>query len=85
MEEASIEEAMVRKYARAVGCISYYFQSPKGWLQPEVEYVYDMCVPRGEVALKPLDGEVESFQVCLSFDWHPLCPHTLILLCSCSH
>ncbi len=46
-------------------------RTAKGWLQPEVQYVYDLCVPSpdGNVAdreryvPKPLDGEVESFDV----------------------
>ncbi|KZT63472.1 hypothetical protein DAEQUDRAFT_733767 [Daedalea quercina L-15889] len=67
MEEASIEEAIVRKHARSVGSVSYSFKSPLGWLQPEVEYVYDLRVPSGvdpaPFRPKPLDGEVESFEL----------------------
>lgn len=37
MEEASIEEDLVRKHARAVGVVSYFFRTSAGWLQPEVE------------------------------------------------
>jgi hypothetical protein len=37
MEEASIEEEIVRKHARAVGSISYFYKTKRGWLQPEVE------------------------------------------------
>jgi hypothetical protein len=37
MEEASLEEDIIRKYALAVGAISYFYQTSKGWLQPEVE------------------------------------------------
>ncbi|KAF9238929.1 NUDIX hydrolase domain-like protein [Melanogaster broomeanus] len=67
MEEASIEEDIVRAHAKAVGSISYYFQTAAGWLQPEVEYVYDLRVPPGvdptPFQPKPLDGEVESFDL----------------------
>jgi hypothetical protein len=37
MEEASIEEDIIRKYARATGSISYFYKTSKGWLQPEIE------------------------------------------------
>ncbi|KAG6836281.1 hypothetical protein H0H93_009553 [Arthromyces matolae] len=54
MEEASIPDHVVRK-------------TSKGWLQPEVEYVYDISIP-SDVDPKifeprPLDGEVESFEL----------------------
>ncbi|KAF9224860.1 hypothetical protein BS17DRAFT_779167 [Gyrodon lividus] len=67
MEEASIEEDIVRAHAKCAGSISYYFQTAKGWLQPEVEYVYDLRVPPDvdptPFQPKPLDGEVESFDL----------------------
>jgi len=66
-EEASISEDIVRKHAKAVGAISYFFRTAAGWLQPEVEYVYDIKIPSDQdVALfqpRPLDGEVESFEL----------------------
>jgi hypothetical protein len=37
MEEASLDENLVRKYARAVGVVSYFFRTSAGWLQPDVE------------------------------------------------
>ncbi|KAF8199336.1 NUDIX hydrolase domain-like protein [Mycena galopus ATCC 62051] len=65
MEEASLGEEIVRTHVRAVGCISYFFRTAKGWLQPEVEYVYDMVIPAGADPAPfepvPLDGEVERF------------------------
>ncbi|KAF9515842.1 hypothetical protein BS47DRAFT_1315755 [Hydnum rufescens UP504] len=66
MEEASIPEEFVRSFVKPAGCVSYFFQTPKGWLQPEVEYVYDLIVPPGVKSpeLHPLDGEVESFELC---------------------
>lgn len=67
MEEASIEEEIIRKYARAVGSISYFYRTSKGWLQPEIEYIYDLRVPAGvdstPFSPKPLDDEVESFEL----------------------
>ncbi|KAI0372445.1 nudix hydrolase 20 [Pilatotrama ljubarskyi] len=64
MEEASIPEDVVRRYARATGSVSYFFRTPRGWLQPEVEYTYDLPLPSNSgVEPKPLDGEVESFEL----------------------
>lgn len=44
-----------------------YARTPRGWLQPEIEYVYDIAIPSQVDASifepKPLDGEVESFEV----------------------
>ena len=62
-EEASLDPELVRRRARTVGVVSYYYQTDDGWLQPEVEFVYDMRVEPGEVRLAPMDGEVESFEV----------------------
>lgn len=62
-EEASLPEAFVRAHIRPAGCISYFHATAKGWLQPEVQYLYDLRLPEnGKVVLKPLDGEVESFE-----------------------
>src|SRR5712671_1159409 len=65
-EEASLDPELVRKRARAVGAVSYYRQTDAGWLQPEVEYVYDMRLEPGETQLIPRDEEVESFKVRVS-------------------
>jgi len=62
-EEASLDPELVRKRARAVGAVSYYRQTDAGWLQPEVQYVYDMRLEPGEAQLMPRDGEVESFKL----------------------
>ncbi|KAH7919390.1 hypothetical protein BV22DRAFT_1023067, partial [Leucogyrophana mollusca] len=67
MEEASIEAQIVEKHAKSVGSISYFFRNARGWLQPEVEYLYDLRIPSGvdqsPFQPKPLDGEVESFDL----------------------
>ncbi|TBU63613.1 nudix hydrolase 20 [Dichomitus squalens] len=64
MEEASIPADVVRRHAKAAGSVSYFFRTPRGWLQPEIEYVYDLCLPPGSgVKPEPLDGEVESFEL----------------------
>ncbi|KAF9497500.1 nudix hydrolase 20 [Pleurotus eryngii] len=66
MEEASLEEDLVRQHARAVGSISYFFRTDQGWLQPEIEYLFDIRIPDGvdhaPFVPKPLDGEVECFE-----------------------
>ncbi|KAG8960759.1 hypothetical protein FRC00_014208 [Tulasnella sp. 408] len=66
MEEASLSEE-IAKNAKSVGCISYIYKTGKGWLRPQVEYVFDLRVPPPEVGSqyipKPLDGEVESFEL----------------------
>lgn len=67
MEEASIPDNVIRKHVRAVGAISYFFRTSKGWLQPEVEYVYDLRIPSDmdptPFIPKPHDNEVESFEL----------------------
>ncbi|KAH7883002.1 NUDIX hydrolase domain-like protein [Phlebopus sp. FC_14] len=67
MEEASIEEHIIKTHAKCVGCISYFYRTTRGWLQPEVEYVYDLRASPGidttPFQPKPLDGEVESFEL----------------------
>ena len=37
MEEASLEEDIILKHARAAGVVSYFFRTSTGWLQPEVQ------------------------------------------------
>ncbi|KAF5325068.1 hypothetical protein D9619_009890 [Psilocybe cf. subviscida] len=67
LEEASIEADVIRKHTHCVGSISYFFRNSKGWLQPEVVYVYDTLVPPGADPApfipRPSDGEVESFEL----------------------
>jgi len=67
MEEASLGADVVRKHVRGAGAISYFFRTSKGWLQPEVEYVYDLPIPPGADPTlfepRPSDGEVESFEL----------------------
>ncbi|CAE6540814.1 unnamed protein product [Rhizoctonia solani] len=65
-EEASLAEDVARKHVKGVGAVSYFFQNSRGNLQPEVEYMYDMLCPSANdpaFVPKPLDGEVESFEL----------------------
>jgi len=64
-EEAGLDGELVAKKARPVGAISYVHLSPAGWLQPEIEYVYDLV--DASIVPRPVDGEVASFKV--SMHW----------------
>lgn len=44
-EEANLPPTFVRKRARPVGVVSYVYRTKHGWLQPEVQYVYDLEMP----------------------------------------
>ncbi|KAI0324614.1 hypothetical protein GY45DRAFT_1340662 [Cubamyces sp. BRFM 1775] len=68
MEEASIPEDIVRRYARPTGTVSNLVRTPGGWFQPELGFVHDLCLPPNSgIQPRPLDGEVESFEL-LSLD-----------------
>ncbi|KAH0831206.1 vacuolar protein sorting-associated protein 26-domain-containing protein [Lanmaoa asiatica] len=66
MEEASIGENIVRTHAKCAGSVSYYFQSVCSISASQI-YVYDLKVPPDvdptPFQPKPLDGEVESFDL----------------------
>lgn len=67
-EEASMQADIVRNHAKPVGTISYFFRNRMHFLQPEVEYTYDLEVPHDTpFQPRPSDGEVESFDL-LSLD-----------------
>ncbi|KAE9976026.1 hypothetical protein EG328_002865 [Venturia inaequalis] len=74
MEEASLPEDLVRRRAKAVGCVTYFHirdsraGGETGLLQPECQYVYDLDltaegVQEEEVVCKPNDDEVEAFEL----------------------
>lgn len=73
MEEASLPEDVVRKRAKAVGCVTYFHirdsraGGETGLLQPECQYVYDLDLTTDsggdEIMCKPNDDEVEAFEV----------------------
>lgn len=66
VEEASLDEDLVRRGLRVGGAISYYrVKRPSegceaGPLQPEVEYVYELRLDPSTMPV-PGDGEVEGF------------------------
>ncbi|TVY19239.1 Uncharacterized protein LARI1_G002594 [Lachnellula arida] len=63
-EEASLPEELMRRCAKAVGCVTEFSAKDggKGVLAPSLKYVYDMEVG-GEVELRPADDEVEEFRL----------------------
>ncbi|MCJ1472347.1 hypothetical protein MMC13_000994 [Lambiella insularis] len=68
-EEASLARDTVRHNARACGTVSYFHirdgraGGETGLLQPEVQFVYDLELST-DIALKPSDDEVQSFNLC---------------------
>lgn len=65
-EEASLPPQIVSPLLKQAGVVTYCFRQKEGWLQPEVQYVYDIKLPRdGSVrpSTNPEDGEVESFEL----------------------
>ena len=65
-EEASLEEELVRKTAKACGTITYWCirderaGGESNLLQPECQYIYDLELPE-DIIPKPGDDEVEEF------------------------
>ncbi|GAA5824043.1 hypothetical protein JCM3770_005135 [Rhodotorula araucariae] len=74
-EEASLSPAFIAPRIRQAGVVTYHYRTAAGYLQPEVQYVYDLRLPApgsaeaaaaGEGAqpsTNPADGEVESFEL----------------------
>ncbi|CAO1619990.1 unnamed protein product [Parajaminaea phylloscopi] len=61
-EEAGLSEEVVRPRLKQVGVLTYVYRTPEGYLQPEIEYVYDLPLPL-DVRPHPVDGEAEDFQL----------------------
>lgn len=61
-EEAGLDEQWVLARASLAGVVSYMVQpdGPKGHVQPEVEYIYDLKFDN-ETVPRPVDGESEDF------------------------
>ncbi|KAK9479440.1 NUDIX hydrolase domain-like protein [Lipomyces japonicus] len=66
-EEAGYEPDFIRENAVNAGAASYYYVrtslagGESGWLQPEIEFCYDLKVNENSPAPKPVDGEVSQF------------------------
>ncbi|TVY55441.1 Uncharacterized protein LCER1_G005417 [Lachnellula cervina] len=87
-EEASLPEELMRRCAKAVGCVTEFSAKDggKGVLAPSLKYVYDMEVD-GEMELRPGDDEVEEFRLMtavevkesiLEGEFKPMCVMVLI-------
>ncbi|WWC57849.1 uncharacterized protein I303_100384 [Kwoniella dejecticola CBS 10117] len=70
-EEAHLPEDFVTKRLKNTGVCTYFYITDEGFLQPEVEYIYDLPLPPSGSAEyikpRPHDDEVESFAL-LSID-----------------
>lgn len=75
-EEASLSPAFVASRIKQAGVLTYHYRTSAGFLQPEVQYVYDLRLPAPgsahadegtQPSTNPADGEVESFEL-LSLD-----------------
>ncbi|BGP47569.1 hypothetical protein JCM10450v2_003432 [Rhodotorula kratochvilovae] len=69
-EEASLSPAFVAPRIKQAGVVTYHYRTSAGYLQPEVQYVYDLRLPApgapdagegSQPSTNPADGEVESF------------------------
>ncbi|KAJ8096908.1 NUDIX hydrolase domain-like protein [Lipomyces tetrasporus] len=66
-EEAGFDPDLIKEKARSVGNVSYYYirtssaGGESGFLQPEVQYCYDLEVTEDTPPPRPVDGEAEDF------------------------
>ncbi|OCF33070.1 hypothetical protein I317_01870 [Kwoniella heveanensis CBS 569] len=64
-EEANLPEDFVRKRVKSTGVCTYFYITDDGFLQPEIEYIYDLPLPPADspeyIKPRPHDDEVESF------------------------
>ncbi|WVF66391.1 hypothetical protein IAT40_001131 [Kwoniella sp. CBS 6097] len=64
-EEANLPDDFVRKRVKSTGVCTYFYITDEGFLQPEVEYIYDLPLPPADspeyIKPRPHDDEVESF------------------------
>lgn len=65
IEEASLPPAFVASRIHGSSVLVYNYRTADGWLQPEVQYVYDLRMDAGEGAVRPgiNDGEVQEFMM----------------------
>lgn len=61
-EEASLPESLVGPLIKFVSVITYNYRTATGWVQPEVQYIYDLHLP-ADVVPRPNDGEVAGFEL----------------------
>lgn len=61
-EEASLPASLVAPLLKSVSVITYNYRTATGWVQPEVQYIYDIRLP-ADVVPRPNDGEVAGFEL----------------------
>ncbi|QPG73605.1 hypothetical protein FOA43_000917 [Brettanomyces nanus] len=68
-EEAGLTSSYMLKHVKSVGLISYLYQyergtftSENGFVQPEVEYIYDLEMDSATIP-RPVDHEAEDFKL----------------------
>jgi isopentenyldiphosphate isomerase len=87
-EEASLQQELTRRCAKAAGCVMEYNieEGGEGLLEPSLKYVYDMEIDRKTV-LQPADTEVEEFRLMTAMEvkanilaghYKPMCVMVLI-------
>ncbi|KAI5480423.1 thiamine pyrophosphokinase-related protein [Pseudohyphozyma bogoriensis] len=62
-EEASLPADFVEPRVKSTGVLSYTYRTKEGWVQPEVQYCYDLKMQKGDPTPIPNDGEVEAFKL----------------------
>lgn len=58
--------SFVSSAIRCTSVLSYTYRAAEGWIQPEIQYIYDLKLPNdGSIVPKTNvdDGEVESFEL----------------------
>ncbi|KAK4047909.1 hypothetical protein OIV83_005092 [Microbotryomycetes sp. JL201] len=64
VEEASLDPQFTSNHVRNAGVVVYNYRTKQGWLQPEVQYVYDLELPKdNSIQPRTNDSEVESFEL----------------------
>jgi 8-oxo-dGTP pyrophosphatase MutT (NUDIX family) len=66
-EEASLPPSYTSPRIKQTGVLCYHYRTTEGWIQPEVQWVYDLPMDGGSGGTRPTtnpeDGEVESFEL----------------------
>ncbi|KAK9237080.1 NUDIX hydrolase domain-like protein [Lipomyces kononenkoae] len=68
-EEAGFDPELIKEKAKSVGNVSYYYTrtsaagGESGFLQPEVQYCYDLEITEHSPPPQPVDGEAEEFNL----------------------
>ena len=64
VEEASLDPSFTTRAILSTSVVVYTYRTVDGWLQPEVQYIYDLPMPGpDDVQPRTNDDEVESFEL----------------------